>query len=157
MWVWFVMYIPEEKFREIERLMPLASLNAIIVDSKGRVLVMKRNNEPAKGLYWFPGGRIKMGQSFEEALEEQIKEETGLEWSEVEVLKVASVSSSVFGTRHTVEINFLLRKLSSSEIRLDQEHSDFKWLKPEEFDREKLDPYLKWALNGTWRSFTFDF
>jgi ADP-ribose pyrophosphatase YjhB (NUDIX family) len=151
------MYIPEDKFREIERLMPLACFNAIIVDSKGRVLVMKRNNEPAKGLYWFPGGRIKRGQSLEEALKEQIEEETGLKWSDLKVLKVASVDSCLFKSRHTVNINFILKKLSKSEARLDQEHSDFKWVKPEEFDKEKLDPYLKWAINGAWGSFKFDF
>ncbi len=151
------MYIPEEKFREIERLIPIASFNAIIVDSEGRVLVMKRNNEPAKGRYWFPGGRIKLGQSLEEALKEQTEEETGLEWSDLKVLKVASVDSSIFKNRHTVNINFLLKKVSNSEAQLNQEHSDYKWLKPEEFDKEKLDPYLKWALNGPWGSFTFDF
>ena len=151
------MYIPEKKFREIEKLMPFASFNAIIVDSEGRVLVMKRNNEPAKGLYWFPGGRIKIGQSFEEALKEQIQEETGLDWSEVEIVKVASVSSSVFKTRHYVETNFLLRKLSNSKIRLNQEHSDFKWVDSKELNSEEFVPYLKWALDGTWGSFTFDF
>lgn len=151
------MYIPEEKFREIETLMPLACLNAIIVDSEGRVLVMKRNNEPAKGLYWFPGGRIKLGQSLEEALKEQIKEETGLEWSDLKVLKLASVDSNIFKSRHTVNINFLLKKVSKSKVQVNQEHSEFKWLRPEEFDREKLDPYLKWALNGDWGSFEFDF
>lgn len=152
-----MVYIPEEKFREIERLIPIASFNAIIVDSEGRVLVMKRNNEPAKGRYWFPGGRIKLGQSLEEALKEQTEEETGLEWSDLKVLKVASVDSSIFKNRHTVNINFLLKKVSNSEAQLNQEHSDYKWLKPEEFDKEKLDPYLKWALNGPWGSFTFDF
>jgi len=151
------MYIPEKKFREIERLVPLASFNAIIVDDKGRVLVMKRNNQPAKGLYWFPGGRIKRGQSLEEALKEKIKEETGLEWSEVELIKVASVDSVFFKTRHTININFLLKKKTSSEIKLNQEHSDFKWIKPEDFDKEKLDSYLKWALSGGWGSFVFDF
>lgn len=155
--MWFVVYVPEEKFREIERLVPLASFNAIIVDGEGRVLVMKRNNEPAKGLYWYPGGRIKLGQSLEEALKEQIKEETGLEWSDLRVIKVASVDSNIFKSRHTVNINFLLKKVSKSEVQLNQGHSDFKWLRPEEFDKEKLDPYLKWALNGPWGSFTFDF
>jgi len=151
------MYIPEKRFREIERLMPVACVNAIVLDNEGRVLVMRRNNKPARGLYWFPGGRIKIGQSLEDALKEQVKEETGLEWSEVELLKVASVSSSVFKTRHTVEINFLLIKNTDSEIKLNQEHSDFKWVRPKDFDKEKLDPYLKWALDATWGSFTFNF
>ncbi len=151
------MYISEEKFREVEKLVPLASFNAIIVDCKERVLVMKRNSEPAKNQYWFPGGRIKMGQSLEEALKERVRKETGLDWSEVKVIRVASVSSSLFRTRHTIDINFLLEKVSSSDIRLNEEHSDFKWLKPEEFEKEGLHPYLVWAINGTWGSFKFDF
>jgi ADP-ribose pyrophosphatase YjhB (NUDIX family) len=118
---------------------------------------MKRNNEPAKGLYWFPGRIIKRGQSIEEALKKLIKEETGLEWSEVECLKVASVSSNIFKTRHTIDINFIFKKRSSSEIKLTPEHSDLKWLKPEDFDKEKINPYIRWALNNTWGSFTYDF
>lgn len=152
-----IMYLPDEKFREIERLVPLASFNIIIMDEEGRILLMKRTNEPAKGLYWYPGGRIKRGQSLEEALKEQVKEETGLSQSQVEVIKVASVDSVLFKSRHTININFLLKKKKDSEVKLDPQHSDFKWLKPEEFDKEKLDPYLTWVLKGEWRSFVFNF
>jgi len=151
------MYLSEDKYNEIEKLVPLACLNIIIVDDEGRILVMKRNNEPAKGLYWYPGGRIKRGQSLEEALKEKIKEETGLEWQELEFIRVASVDSTLFKTRHTININFLLKKKTNSTIRLNPEHSDFKWVKPRDFDKEKLNPYLKWAINGGWGAFTFNF
>lgn len=109
--------LSEKKFRYIEKFVPIVGVNAIIVDNEGRVLVMKRNIEPAKGLYWFVGGRIKKRQSLEEALKEQIKGETGLEWSEVKLLKLVSVSSSLFKKRHTIDINFLL-KTSNSDIKL---------------------------------------
>lgn len=151
------MYLPEETFREVEKLVPLASLNLVIMDEEERILVMKRTYEPAKGLYWYPGGRIKRGQSLEEALKNQIREETGLGWTQVKVVKVLSVDSNIFKTRQTININFLIKKKKGSEVKLNPQHSDFKWLKPEEFERENLTPYLTWVLNGNWGDFTFNF
>ena len=143
-------WIPEEKFKEIEKLMPIVCVNAMIVNEKDEVLLMLRNNEPLKGLYWFPGGRIKIGQSFEDTLKEEIEEETGLKWSDVEIFNQVSGSCTVCKTRHTVEFNFLLMKKTNSKIKLNEEHSDFKWVKIKDLD--KYHPYLKWALFGDWKS-----
>ena len=151
------MLIPETTFNLFESLMPLASVNAIISNEKNEVLIVKRNIKPAKNLYWFPGGIIKKGQTFQEALQDEIQEELGLKWSNLEIVKLLNVASCRFETRHTIEINFLLRIKQDTKIQLNKEHSEYQWIKPENLEKEGFHSYLKWVLEGNWGNFIFDF
>jgi colanic acid biosynthesis protein WcaH len=85
------------------------------------LLFLKRKNEPAKGEWWFPGGRIKKGESLEQALYREIKEETGLQISEH---KLINVYSRIFPERHDITIVYLC-KCKEGEIALNNEHSEY--------------------------------
>jgi hypothetical protein len=50
--------LSDEDFAHIVGLVPLVSIDLIIRDANGNVLVALRTNEPAKGVYFVPGGRI---------------------------------------------------------------------------------------------------
>ena len=58
--------------------MPTPSVDALIVIGKS-LLLLRRNNNPAKGQWWLAGGRIRKGESLAEALIREVEEETGLE------------------------------------------------------------------------------
>lgn len=45
---------------------------------QNRILLVRRGNEPSKGLYAFPGGRIEPGETAEQAARREVTEETGL-------------------------------------------------------------------------------
>jgi 8-oxo-dGTP diphosphatase len=62
-----------------EHVDPVQCVGAVIGDEDGRILLILRGHEPAKGLWSIPGGRIEPGESDEEALVREIREETGLE------------------------------------------------------------------------------
>jgi ADP-ribose pyrophosphatase YjhB (NUDIX family) len=49
-----------------------------VTDPTGRVLLIRRGQEPAKGCWSVPGGRVEPGESFEEATAREVHEETGL-------------------------------------------------------------------------------
>jgi ADP-ribose pyrophosphatase YjhB (NUDIX family) len=53
-------------------------VGAIIKDGDGRLLLIKRGHEPGAGLWSLPGGRIEAGETDEEAVIREIREETGL-------------------------------------------------------------------------------
>ncbi|MEM4522908.1 MAG: NUDIX domain-containing protein [Nitrososphaeria archaeon] len=103
--------------------MPIPSVEAIVRNDT--ILFLKRKNEPAKGQWWLPGGRIRKGESIEEALFRKIKEETGLTVTEY---KLVNVYSRVFPQRHDIAMVFLC-KCSDDEIRLNDEHTMFKFFK----------------------------
>lgn len=53
-------------------------VGAVIKDSAGRLLLIRRGHPPGAGLWSLPGGRIEQGESDEEAVVREVGEETGL-------------------------------------------------------------------------------
>ena len=85
--------------------LPIASVEAII-SKDNSLLFLRRQNSPAKGQWWFPGGRIRKGETLEEALYREIKEETGLQ---VIKSKLINVYSRIFNERHDITIAYLCK------------------------------------------------
>lgn len=56
-------------------------VGAIVFDESGRLLLVKRANPPAQGLWSLPGGRQEPGESAMEGVVREVREETGLEVS----------------------------------------------------------------------------
>ena len=57
---------------------PLVGVGAIIIH-QSKILIVKRANEPAKGLWSVPGGVVELGEYLHKAIKREVKEETGLE------------------------------------------------------------------------------
>ena len=53
-------------------------VGAIITDAAGRLLLIKRGHEPGRGLWSGPGGRVEPGETDEQAVIREVREETGL-------------------------------------------------------------------------------
>jgi 8-oxo-dGTP diphosphatase len=53
-------------------------VGAVVNDDAGRLLLVLRGREPARGLWSIPGGRVEPGESDAEATAREVLEETGL-------------------------------------------------------------------------------
>ena len=53
-------------------------VGAIVHDSNGRLLLVRRVNPPGEGLWSIPGGRVEPNETDEAAVTREVSEETGL-------------------------------------------------------------------------------
>jgi ADP-ribose pyrophosphatase YjhB (NUDIX family) len=62
-----------------ERDTTVPCVGGLAYDEEGRLLVVQRANEPGRGLWSIPGGRVEPGEDDAAALVREMREETGLE------------------------------------------------------------------------------
>jgi 8-oxo-dGTP diphosphatase len=100
----------------------------------GRVLIVRRARPPAHGLYTLPGGGVELGETLEEAVIREVREETALEIEPVELAgyrQAIARDSAGRIERHFVILPFAARYVAGS-ITLNEELAEAHWLKPGE-------------------------
>jgi 8-oxo-dGTP diphosphatase len=66
---------------------PIPGVAATVI-SDGKVLLVMRANEPARGRWGLPGGVVELGERVEDAVIREVKEETGLNVRPIRMLTV---------------------------------------------------------------------
>jgi 8-oxo-dGTP diphosphatase len=115
---------------------PFLAVSAAIVRD-GRVLIVRRANPPAHGLYTLPGGVVESGELLVEALKREITEETCLTIEPVGLAghrEVVVRDESGRAQRHFVILAFAARWISG-EPKLNDELHDAQWLLPSELSK----------------------
>src|SRR5579863_4148820 len=100
----------------------------------GRVLIVRRARPPAHGLYTLPGGGVELGETLEQAVIREIREETALDIEPVALVGFRqAIARDAAGQveRHFVILPFAARFLGG-EISLNEELAEAHWHLPEE-------------------------
>jgi 8-oxo-dGTP diphosphatase len=108
---------------------PVVGVGAIVI-SEDKILLEKRKNEPGKGKWSVPGGLVDLGESPEQAVIREVKEETCLEVDTPRLIDVVSdVSLDENGKvkYHFVIIDYLVN-LKSGEVRAASDADALKWV-----------------------------
>lgn len=88
---------------------PVPTVDGLIVSS-GKILLIKRNAAPFRGSYALPGGFVEYGETLEQAVLREIKEETGLDTQISHLIGVFSAPNRD-PRRHTISVAFALEIL----------------------------------------------
>jgi ADP-ribose pyrophosphatase YjhB (NUDIX family) len=102
-----------------------------VLDPAGRVLLARRGVEPFLGFWDTPGGFVEPGESLEDCVRREVREEAGVEIAVGR--QVASVPDT-YGTAGDFTINtFYECRLLSGEPRPDDDVAELRW-----FPRDEL-------------------
>jgi ADP-ribose pyrophosphatase YjhB (NUDIX family) len=71
---------------------PVVGVGGVIIEN-GRALLIRRGSEPLRGEWSIPGGTLELGESLQEGVARELREETGLD---VRVLELIEVFDRIF-------------------------------------------------------------
>lgn len=100
----------------------------------GRVLIVRRGRPPAHGLYTLPGGGVELGETLEDAVIREVREETGLAIAPLALVGFReAIGRDAAGRveRHFVILPFAARWIGG-EIALNEELAEADWRQPAE-------------------------
>ncbi len=100
----------------------MVSVAAMVTNERGQILLV---NSPLRG-WEYPGGLIEPGETFQQALHREIREESGVE---VEITGFVGICKNV--ERDIVNIDFTARYLSG-ELTPSEESTQVIWATPEQ-------------------------
>jgi phosphoglycolate phosphatase len=128
---------------------PVSTVGALIYDSMDRVLMLQTHKW---GNRWgIPGGKIQRGESNEEAVRREVREETALELDDLQFALVQDcIDSGEFVTpAHFLLLNYVALA-RPGEVTLNDEAQRFMWVPPEEALAMNLNTptrvLLEWAM-----------
>ena len=118
---------------------PIVAVGAVILDGD-HVLLVQRGHEPLKGEWSLPGGAVELGESLEEALVREVREETSLDVTVGPVVEVFDSIRRDAGGRaeyHYVIIDYACRVrggTATAAVR-GSDAADVRWVPLAEIER----------------------
>lgn len=125
----------DKRFLDVVASTPLVSIDLIVRNDDGQVLLGKRRNRPAKGYWFVPGGRIRKNERIPDAFRRISGSElsTRLELNDADFLGVHEhlyddnfLGEDGTGT-HYVVLAYEIRIGSTAKIVPDDQHSQLEW------------------------------
>ncbi len=118
---------------------PVAAAGAFISDDEGRLLLIRRANDPAKGSLMIPGGFLDGGESLEDAVRREVHEEVGLDIIDLTYL-TSHTNQYLFDGLHRVTVDVMFAAtVESLNVVLDvSEATGFEFLTPDDIDPADL-------------------
>ena len=106
----------------------MQKVSAGIIEKDGKILIAHRKTGKCVGQKWeFPGGKVEAGETTEECLKRELKEELNIE---VEIIEHFSTGMFECENRDIELIAYRVKYLSG-EIR-PVDHDEIKWVSPHE-------------------------
>ena len=116
-----------------------AAVAALIIDAENKLMLVKRGVEPDYGKLDLPGGFVDPGESMENALKRELKEELGLEVASFEYL-ISAPNEYVFSdfTVFTLDFAFKVIPRSLKNLRPMDDILSYKFYSEDELNYDDI-------------------
>lgn len=133
---------------------PLVGVGAVVVEN-GRVLLVRRGQEPLKGKWSLPGGMLELGESLQEGVVREVREETGLSVEPVELVELLDRVHREDGRvrYHYVIADYLCRVVGGS-LKAASDADAVRWVERAEWNSHSalmLDPVTVRVIEVGWQ------
>ena len=134
--------LPKEEYLQVIKNTNIISTDMIVYDKNSRILLGKRKNEPAKGVYFTPGARVWKSETIPMALKRACKFELGVVLENptlngvYEHIYDNNFDNDEFGT-HYLNFSYEFKvddeiKKSINEFVFSDQHSEISWMTEDE-------------------------
>ncbi len=129
-----------DEFRYVVERVKLVSIDLVLVSPDARILVGRRNYQPARGMFFLPGGCIWKSETRRQAFDRLLETEVGLQadFNAAVFLGVFDhhydsnrFEDPSFGTDY-VAMGYRVQLDSIPELDLDDQHSEVRWMTPQD-------------------------
>lgn len=130
----------KEKFVDIIDATPLVSMDLLIENKEGKVLLGKRLNRPAKDYWFVPGGRIRKNETLSNALARISMAELGIEIS-IDKVSLMGAFDHIYKDNfagvdevntHYVAMGYKVTLSEDFLLKPDDQHSEMIWWSKQE-------------------------
>jgi 8-oxo-dGTP diphosphatase len=90
---------------------PIVGVGGVIIDN-GRALLIRRGSEPLRGEWSIPGGTLELGESLQEGVARELREETGLHVRVLELKRLQASAQKHQPRFHFVIVDYLCERIS---------------------------------------------
>lgn len=119
--------------------LPQLGVGALVIKQEN-VLLVRRANSPKQGLWTVPGGRVRLGETLQQAVEREVLEETGLR---VRAGRPVHVFDLIEGEPGHWQYHYVIVDLMASYLEGELEAGDdaleARWFRAEELDDPQID------------------
>ena len=137
------MKLSDEEFLKVIDATPLVSIDLVLVNRTGCILMGMRKNQPALGSWFVPGGRIMKGESVDSAIRRVAKTElrTNLTKDDGRLIDVFDhYYDTNFANFEGIQTQYVVlayefhKDLDSKKLPLEQ-HFGWKWICESDFEK----------------------
>lgn len=153
------MFLSRAVFQQVVEATPLVSIDLVVRDAKGRVLLGLRRNRPAKDYWFVPGGRVLKNERLDEAFLRLTLEELGrpITRSSASSLGVFehiypdSIFSDSISTHYIVQAYLLDLSEGVKLAPPLSQHEVYRWLSPEQAESDlSVHQYTRAYFKALW-------
>lgn len=156
------MFLEQSTFSTVIANTPLVSIDLVVTNANGQVLLGQRLNRPAKNYWFVPGGRILKNEPLAEAFKRLTLDELGQEFTITQATLLGVFdhfyTDNVFDddvSTHYVAIAFTLQlDFPLANLPLAVQHDGYQWFDlPSLLAAPKVHRHTKWYFDKTYTEF----